>query len=66
MTTERAYRRPVAADAAVAELLTHAGAQFDPDAVAAFRAELADPSVERLAMARVADYDAPALSVSAG
>ena len=39
MTTERAYRRPVAADAAVAELLTHAGAQFDPDVVAAFRAE---------------------------
>ncbi|HEX6652499.1 MAG TPA: HD domain-containing phosphohydrolase [Thermoleophilaceae bacterium] len=66
MTTKRPYRRPVSADAAIAELLGHAGAQFDPNVVAAFRAELADPSVERLAIARAADYDAPVLSISAG
>jgi hypothetical protein len=34
--------------------------------VAAFRSELADPSVERLAIARTPEYDAPVLSISAG
>ena len=42
MTSDRPYRRAVSADEAVAELLRHAGTQFDADVIAAFRAELAD------------------------
>ena len=40
MTTPRAYRRAVTPDAAVAELRTCAGSQFDPIVVEAFVAEL--------------------------
>ena len=50
MTSDRPYRSPVSADEAVAELLRHAGTQFDPDVIAAFQAELADRSRERPAM----------------
>jgi HD-GYP domain-containing protein (c-di-GMP phosphodiesterase class II) len=35
MTTDRAYRRALSVDAAVEELVRHAGAQFDPDVVVA-------------------------------
>ena len=66
MTTERPYKRSVSADAAVAELLRHAGTQFDPAVVAAFRAELADPSRERVVLPHAAGVDAPVLSVAAG
>jgi two-component system cell cycle response regulator len=66
MTTERPYKRPVSADAAVSELLRHAGTQFDPEVVAAFRAELANPSRELLALPQAAAVDDPVLSVAAG
>ena len=66
MTTQRPYKRPVTADAAVAELLRHAGTQFDPEVVSAFRAELADPSRERVALPHAAELESPVLSVAAG
>jgi HD-GYP domain-containing protein (c-di-GMP phosphodiesterase class II) len=47
MTSDRPYRRAGSTYDAIAELLRHAGTQFDPDVVAAFQAELADPSRER-------------------
>ena len=47
MTSDRPYRRAVSADAAVAELRRHAGTQFDAEVIAAFQAELANPSRER-------------------
>jgi response regulator RpfG family c-di-GMP phosphodiesterase len=55
----------MSADAAVAELVRHAGTQFDPDVVAAFQAELADPSRERAAAPYAAGFDSRPLSVSA-
>lgn len=66
MTTVRPYKRPVPAEAAVAELVHNAGTQFDPDVVAAFRAELANPSRERLVLPQAAEVDAPILSIAAG
>jgi two-component system, cell cycle response regulator len=65
MTSDRPYRRAVPADEAVAELLRHAGTQFDAEVVAAFQAELADPSRERQAMDRAAGFDGRVLSASA-
>jgi two-component system, cell cycle response regulator len=50
MTSERPYRSVVSADEAVAELVRHSGTQFDADVIAAFQAELAAPSQERLAI----------------
>jgi diguanylate cyclase (GGDEF)-like protein/putative nucleotidyltransferase with HDIG domain len=41
MITPRPYRRPMSPEAAVAELRTHAGTQFDPDVVAALLRVLA-------------------------
>ena len=64
MTTDRPYRGAVSADEAVAELLRHAGTQFDPDVIAAFQAELADPSQTR-ALVAFPDLDDRALSISA-
>jgi diguanylate cyclase (GGDEF)-like protein len=65
MTSDRPYRRAMSADAAVAELVRHAGTQFDPDVVAAFQAELADPLRERAAAPYAAGFDSRPLSVSA-
>jgi two-component system cell cycle response regulator len=65
MTSDCPYRRAMSADAAVAELVRHAGTQFDPDVVAAFQAELADPSRERAAAPYAAGFDSRPLSVSA-
>jgi len=36
MTSDRAYRKALSHEEAIAELVTCAGAQFDPDCVAAF------------------------------
>jgi response regulator RpfG family c-di-GMP phosphodiesterase len=55
----------VSADAAVAELLRHAGTQFDPEVIAAFQAELADPSRARARMPHAAGLDRRVLSISA-
>jgi two-component system cell cycle response regulator len=65
MTSERPYQRAMSADAAVAELLRHAGTQFDADVIAAFRAELANPSLERSTVPYAAGLDDRVLSVSA-
>jgi two-component system, cell cycle response regulator len=46
MTSERAYSRAIAPDAALAELRACAGTQFDPDVVAAFVATLAETSAD--------------------
>lgn len=46
MTTNRSYRAPLPPGVALAELLRHAGIQFDAQVVAAFRD--AFPDVERL------------------
>jgi len=62
MTSDRPYRRAVSEDAAVAELLRHAGTQFDVDVIAAFQAELANP---RDRVPRAAAFEARVLSVSA-
>jgi HD-GYP domain-containing protein (c-di-GMP phosphodiesterase class II) len=64
MTSDRPYRRSVSADAAVAELLRHAGTQFDAKVIAAFQAELADPSRARSAI-RHGGFSGRALSVAA-
>jgi diguanylate cyclase (GGDEF)-like protein len=66
MTSERPYRRPISADDAIAELLRHAGTQFDSEVIAAFRDELADPSRERVLIPQVAGFDDRTLSVAAG
>jgi diguanylate cyclase (GGDEF)-like protein len=65
MTSHRPYRRAVSADEAIAELLRHAGTQFDAEVIAAFQAELADRSRARSRLALAARFDGPALSVSA-
>ncbi len=66
MTSDRPYRRAMSEEAAVAELLRHAGTQFDPDVVAAFRAELAAPSRELPPLPQAAaGYDGRLLSASA-
>jgi HD-GYP domain-containing protein (c-di-GMP phosphodiesterase class II) len=54
----------VSADAAVAELLRHAGTQFDAEVIAAFQEELADPSRARSAI-RHGGFSGRALSVAA-
>ena len=64
MTSDRPYRRAMPADQAVAELLRHAGTQFDPEVIAAFRAELAEPSHTRVA-APHGGFDRRVLSASA-
>ena len=64
-TSDRPYRRAMRADAAIAELLRHAGTQFDADVIAAFRAELANPSQARVAIPQAADLDDQILSVAA-
>jgi HD-GYP domain-containing protein (c-di-GMP phosphodiesterase class II) len=46
MTSERAYRRALSVDGAVAELASKAGTQFDPTVVEALRRELErDPAL---------------------
>jgi len=65
MTSDRPYRRAVSAHAAVEELLRHAGTQFDAEVIAAFRAELADPSRKRSTTTHAAGFDSRVLSVSA-
>jgi HD-GYP domain-containing protein (c-di-GMP phosphodiesterase class II) len=62
MTSDRPYRTAGSADEAVAELLRHAGTQFDPEVVAAFQAELAEAH-ERPAIAVPSDQRV--LSISA-
>jgi HD-GYP domain-containing protein (c-di-GMP phosphodiesterase class II) len=42
MTTDRAYREALSAEAAIAELRRCAGAQFDARVVEAFRSALAE------------------------
>jgi diguanylate cyclase (GGDEF)-like protein len=46
MTTDRVYRGRLSHDRAIAELERCAGTQFDPDVVAAFRAEFDQPRLE--------------------
>ena len=65
MTSDRPYRRAVSAHAAVEELLRHAGTQFDAEVIAAFRAELADPSRKRSTTTHAAGFDSRVLSVTA-
>jgi len=65
MTSDRPYRRAVSADEAVAELHRHSGTQFDAEVVAAFQAELTDPSRERATTPLPARFDGRVLSVSA-
>jgi two-component system, cell cycle response regulator len=65
MTSDRPYRRAMSADAAVEELLRHAGTQFDAEVIAAFQAELAEPSRTRLTIPYAAGFDARVLSASA-
>lgn len=43
MTSDRVYRRKLPHEVAIRELELCAGTQFDPDVVAAFRAEFAEP-----------------------
>jgi diguanylate cyclase (GGDEF)-like protein/putative nucleotidyltransferase with HDIG domain len=54
MTTDRVYRGRLSHKRALAELERCAGTQFDPDVVAAFRAELADDGEAALAVAESA------------
>jgi diguanylate cyclase (GGDEF)-like protein len=49
MTTNRAYRPAMSADAAMQELRDHAGSQFDPLVVAALEAHLAEQQLEPVA-----------------
>ncbi|MGH3023151.1 MAG: bifunctional diguanylate cyclase/phosphohydrolase [Gaiellaceae bacterium] len=49
MTTDRVYRGRLSHDRAIAELERCAGTQFDPDVVAAFRAEFDQPRLELVA-----------------
>jgi two-component system, cell cycle response regulator len=65
MTSDRPYRRAMSADAAIEELLRHAGTQFDAEVIAAFQAELADPSRQRSTIRRAAGFDGRVLSASA-
>jgi two-component system, cell cycle response regulator len=65
MTSDRPYRRAMPADEAIAELLRHAGTQFDADVVAAFRAELAEPTRRRVAIPQAAGFDGQILSAAA-
>ena len=52
ITADRPYRPAQSVDAAIAELRTNAGTQFDPNAVAALERYLADcEPAERLALA---------------
>jgi HD-GYP domain-containing protein (c-di-GMP phosphodiesterase class II) len=55
----------MSADAAIAELLRHAGTQFDAEVIAAFQAELADPSRQRSTIRRASGFDGRVLSASA-
>jgi HD-GYP domain-containing protein (c-di-GMP phosphodiesterase class II) len=54
MTSERVYRRRVAAEKAIAELQRCAGSQFDPEIVDAFAAEVAEEAPARQAVTAVA------------
>ena len=65
MTSNRPYRTAAPAEEAMAELLRHAGTQFDPDVIAAFQAELAEPSRERAPVSLPADGDSRLLSAAA-
>jgi diguanylate cyclase (GGDEF)-like protein len=49
MTTDRVYRGRLSHDRTIAELERCAGTQFDPDVVAAFRAEFDQPRLELVA-----------------
>ncbi len=46
MTTDRVYRGRLSHDRAIAELERCAGTQFDPDVVAAFKAEFDYPRLQ--------------------
>jgi two-component system, cell cycle response regulator len=48
MTSPRPYQRAMKPAEAIAELLRCSGTQFDPEVVAAFRAELEAPSGDQL------------------
>ena len=65
MTSDRPYRRAMSADAAVAELLRHAGTQFDAEVIAAFQDELADPSRALSTIPQATGFDGRVLSVTA-
>jgi two-component system cell cycle response regulator len=65
MTSDRPYRRAMSADAAITELVRHAGTQFDAEVIAAFQAELAAPSRERSQIRRAAGFDSRVVSASA-
>jgi len=54
MTTDRVYRGRLSHPRALAELERCSGTQFDPDVVAAFKAELGDASGQPLAAAETA------------
>jgi putative nucleotidyltransferase with HDIG domain len=49
MTTDRSYRRAMPLNLALAELVEHAGAQFDPTVVEALRAVIADAATDAAA-----------------
>jgi two-component system, cell cycle response regulator len=65
MTSDRPYRRAISSEEAIAELLRHAGTQFDADVIAAFQAELAQPSQQRVPVPQAVGLDDRLLSASA-
>jgi diguanylate cyclase (GGDEF)-like protein len=62
MTSDRAYRRAMSREAAIAELEARAGTQFDPFVVAAARAVLEHPAAQRPASERRPSPRTPDLS----
>ncbi len=66
MTTGRPYRPGLSAAAAIRELESHQGAQFDPDVVAAFLAAYPDRSCLPIATPAAGRIDIPQTSLGAG